>query len=120
MDTGSLAILDCCAGLLLPAGTGLVELHLDAGCSWPPLQLAGEALPASLTQLQLKMVQVTDTVEEPLGTAAAVRQAAEHGLPWAGPPLQLLQLKELLLGGVSSWMPASAFRCESSTAAAEL
>ena len=90
----------------------LVELHLDAGCSWPPLQLAGKALPASLTRLQLQMVQVTDAPQEPLGTAAAVQQAWEHSLLWAGPPLQLLQLEELLLGGVSSWMPAMAFRWE--------
>jgi hypothetical protein len=99
---------DMCGGFA--AGTRLVELHLDAGATWPPLQLAGKALPASLTQLHLRMAQVTDTPQEPLNTAAAVQQAWQHSLFWAGPPLQLPQLKELLLGGVSSWMPATAFR----------
>lgn len=67
------------------------------------MQLSSSALPFSLTRLQLSGVQVTDAIGQ-------VLRVNPHGVPWAGPPLQLPLLKELLLGGVSTSTPGTAFR----------
>jgi hypothetical protein len=91
--------------LSLPStGTGLQSLRLDARAGFKhALQLASSALPPSLTRLQLSGVAVTDSFGQAL-------QITPHGVPWAGPTLQLPQLKELLLGGVSTSTPGTAFR----------